>query len=135
MTVGSLFSGVMSEMKNSPFTSVVAMLALAGVLVFLPMYLDSSNTAQRVAALESTVKHGQLMDTRNNLEGRIKELERDIFDLQVKIRSLDSPDEFFNKQLAQWSAEHEQLKDRHRALLQKYPELLAKVNDRDGQER
>ena len=134
MTIGAMFSGVMSEMKNSPFTSLVALLSFAGVLVFLPMYLDSSDTAQRVSALETTVKHGQLMDTRNNLEGRLKELERDIFDLQVKIRSLGRDDEFLNKQLAHWSAEYEQLKDRHRALLQRYPELLAKVNG-DGQRR
>ena len=125
MTVGNFFGGIMGEVKQHPYTSIAALLALSGVMLFTPVYLDAAETAQRIEALEETVKTGQVLDSLNNIEGRIKALERDIFDLEIKIREIDRPDEFLNRQLAIWQGDLSQLQARRAALLQRYPELAS----------
>ena len=115
----------MGEVKQHPYTSIAALLALSGVMLFTPVYLDAAETAQRIEALEETVKTGQVLDSLNNIEGRIKALERDIFDLEIKIREIDRPDEFLNRQLAIWQGDLSQLQARRAALLQRYPELAS----------
>ena len=115
----------MGEVKQHPYTSIAALLALTGVGLFTPVYLDAGETAQRIEALEQTVKSGQVLDSLDSLEARIKDLERDIFDLEVKIRAAEKLDDFLNRQLATWKGDLTQLQAWRAALLQRYPELVS----------
>ena len=121
--IGTTISGLITELKQHPWTSLAAGVALAGMIVFLPVYLDAANVSNRILQLESTVSRGQQVATKQNLEGRMRELERDIFELESKIR--ESPnDEFLSKQLHKWRNDLRILEARHEAYLQSHPELI-----------
>lgn len=80
----------MGEMKQHPWTTSTAGIALAGVaFLALPGYVKAGDIAQQVARIE-TVQKSQIRET---LQNRLGNLKSSLFDVQSKI------DEFRSKGL------------------------------------
>ena len=99
MPAGTILGGLMGEVKQHPWTTVSAMIALAGVVVMFPNYLSAQSVAQRVERIETT----QQQQIRETLMGRLGALRSAQFDIQARIDEIRGrgqvPDQIFFNEL------------------------------------
>lgn len=89
----------MGEVKQHPWTTIAAMLSLAGVAVMFPQYLSASDVNNRITSIEQV----QRQQIRETLLGRLGGLRSARFDLQLKIDAIrdqgQQPDPIFWNEL------------------------------------
>lgn len=95
----------MGEMKNHPWTTFSALIALCGVAIMFPQFLHANEIVQRVASIEATQRQ-QIKETLGNRLGGLKS---SLFDIQARIDEIkgrgETPDQIYSTELKRLNAE------------------------------
>lgn len=84
MVLGTAIGGLMSEIRAHPWTTLSALLALAGVITMSPAYLAAGEIVERVANVEKQLQ----AQFRETLENRLNILKSARFDVEAKIEDI-----------------------------------------------
>lgn len=126
--VGTIVEGLMSEIRAHPYTTIAAMIALAGVTIMAPGEVRSAKLDTRIAALETEVRFSQAVTTARALEAEVRRLDQAIFDIEARINEIrktgSEPDHFYFDRLREMTSDKAQVERKLAEYTRIHPELL-----------
>jgi DNA repair exonuclease SbcCD ATPase subunit len=119
--------GLMSEVRQHPWTTITAAIALFGMALMLPTSLRTETLFDEVSALKTEVRLAQALTSRRQYEAELARLDQAIFELEARMQELRrtevEPDRFYARRLNELKHDKARVERNLTEFLRAHPEL------------